>query len=96
MTPELKLQFQQAVYNLHINSSMGVDEKNIEKLKKITTELDELADRLYWEVFQKPSTKENVLVFDKEENDVDEATQELRTKVKPHRPEAKQSIKRSQ
>jgi hypothetical protein len=89
MSPELKLQFQQMIYNLHINSSMGVDEKNIEKLKKITTDLDELADRLYWEVFQKPSAKDDVVVFEKEENDVAEATQELKIKVKAHRPEAK-------
>jgi hypothetical protein len=89
MTPELKLQFQQAIYNLHINSSMGVDEKNIEKLKKITANLDDLANKLYWEVFQKPSTKDDVLVFEKEENDIVEATKELNAKVKAHRPESK-------
>jgi hypothetical protein len=89
LTPELKLQFQQMIYTLHINSSMGVDEKNIEKLKKITANLDDLANKLFWEVFQKPSAKDDVLVFEKEENDVTEATAELSAKVKAHRPESK-------
>jgi hypothetical protein len=92
MTPELKLKFQQEIYNLHVNSSVGVDEKNIEKLVKICDNLYNIAERLYCEVYPDSDTGEaatNIISFDKEENDVVEATAELNTKVKAHRPEAK-------
>jgi hypothetical protein len=83
MTPELKLQFQQKIYELHINSSMGVDEKNISKIYDIVAELHRLARRLYDDVY--PVT----YVEKMPENDVTEATAELSAKVKAHRPESK-------
>lgn len=89
MTPELKLQFQQKIYELHINSSMGVDEKNIEKIRNICFQLYDLSEKLYSLTHSDNRTKDDVLVFEKEENDVVEATQELRTKARPHKPEAK-------
>lgn len=99
MTPELKLAFQQKIYSLHINSSMGVDEKNIAKILDICIMLKQLAGELYFEVYPE-EVKLTVTPgydlksvypekFEMPENDVVEATKELNTRVKPHRPEVK-------
>lgn len=94
MSPEQKLAFQQKLHDLHINSSMGIDEKNIYKITLLADELFLLCQKLYLEFYPEENSLEGenkkvVASFSLEENDVTEATEELSFKARPHRPEVK-------
>lgn len=90
MSPEQKLAFQQKLHDLHINSSMGIDEKNIYKITLLADELFLLCQKLYLEFYPEENSLEGenkkvVASFSLEENDVVEATKELNTRVRAHK-----------
>lgn len=60
LNPDLVLKFQQTFKQLQINTCLGIDENNIDKVSLIVENLNSVAIELYYQVHPMPVTDDNL------------------------------------